>query len=39
LVDCEDLYKNTLDSIIHLQKWAQENQWRNTLELAEKETV
>ena len=39
LVDCEDLYRNTLDSIIHLQKWAQENQWINTLELAEKETA
>ena len=37
LVDCENLYQKAIESIIRLQQWAQENQWRNTLELATKE--
>jgi two-component system sensor histidine kinase BarA len=33
LVDCENLYQKTIESIIRLQQWAQENQWRDALEL------
>jgi two-component system sensor histidine kinase BarA len=33
LVDCENLYQQAIESVIGLQQWAQENQWRNTLEL------
>jgi two-component system sensor histidine kinase BarA len=37
LVDCENLYQKTIESIIRLQQWAQENQWREALELAKEE--
>jgi two-component system sensor histidine kinase BarA len=37
LVDCENLYQKTIESIIRLQQWAQENQWRDALELAKEE--
>jgi two-component system sensor histidine kinase BarA len=37
LVDCENLYQKAIESIIRLQQWAQENQWRNALELAKEE--
>ncbi|MGK0249883.1 MAG: two-component system sensor histidine kinase BarA [Oleispira sp.] len=39
LVDCENLYQKAIESIIRLQQWAQENQWRDALELAKKELV
>jgi hypothetical protein len=38
-VDCENLYQKAIESIIRLQQWAQENQWRNTLEQAKEELV
>jgi two-component system sensor histidine kinase BarA len=37
LVDCENLYQKAIESIIRLQQWAQENQWRDALELAKEE--
>jgi two-component system sensor histidine kinase BarA len=39
LVDCEKLYQKTIESIIRLQQWSQENQWRDALELAKEELV
>ena len=39
LVDCENLYQKAIESIIRLQQWAQENQWRNTLEQSKEELV
>jgi two-component system sensor histidine kinase BarA len=39
LVDCENLYQKAIESIIRLQQWAQENQWREALELAKEEQV
>jgi two-component system sensor histidine kinase BarA len=37
LVDCENLYQKAIESIIRLQQWAQENKWRDALELAKEE--
>jgi len=37
LVDCEELYQLAIQSIIRIQQWAQENDWREKLEAVEKE--
>ena len=35
LVDCEPLYLQAIESIIRLQQWAQENSWKEKLQVAE----
>lgn len=39
LVDCELLYQQTMESIIRLQQWAQENPWQERLTVIEKALV
>lgn len=39
LVDCEKLYQKAIESIIHLQQWAQENPWQDILKETEIESA